>query len=506
MRSAPGTRSTTALKTMADATEDYSYLVREGVSPASPVRNVAIIGAGISGLAAALLLAEAGYNVTIFEASLRVGGRIFTVRQPFSNGLYGEAGAMRIPSFYTLTTQYIQKLGLRTNPFLNHDAKGNEFVFVNGVKQRRSEYQETKARGLNYPLLENELGFTAEEMLANALKPIADYVGKDPLEGFTKNKWADVISKFGEFSVREYLKVQTFYSEGAIEMIEVLNDLESRSDQALIQQIVEINNHGPDVQYTEISGGMDRLPNALFEEISKLKVAIHFDSRLTAIKHDGNGVRLFFESDTKDTAFDRTFTADCVIVTVPFPGFRYVAICPPMSHNKRKAIRELHYDSATKILLQFKTRFWEKEDGIYGGSSVTDLPIRFVYYPSHNFDETNGGVLIASYTWGDEARGWDSLSEKNQIRFSLDQIAQLHGEYVKNHFVTGFVQSWAKDRFSYGEAAMFYGGQLEELQPYIPSAEGKIHFAGEHTSLKHAWIEGALESGIRAALEVARQV
>ena len=82
-------------------------------------------------------------------------------------------------------------------------------------------------------------------------------------------------------------------------------------------------------------------------------------------------------------------------------------------------------------------------------------------------------------------------------------VAAVHGDYVRDEFVMGVVQSWATDRYSYGEAAMFYGGQLEELQQYIPTPEGAIHFAGEHTSLKHAWIEGAIESGIRTALEVA---
>jgi len=49
---------------------------------------------------------------------------------------------------------------------------------------------------------------------------------------------------------------------------------------------------------------------------------------------------------------------------------------------------------------------------------------------------------------------------------------------------------------------MFAPGQLRLLQPDIAKSEGKIHFAGEHTSLKHAWIEGAIESGIRTALVV----
>jgi monoamine oxidase len=501
---APGARSTLALKA-GDPDREYTDYILNGLPASSASRSIAIVGAGISGCVAGSLLAGAGHKVTIFEASERIGGRILTVRKPFSNGLYGEAGAMRLPSFYSLTTEYINKYGLLTNTFFNHDAKGNEFIFVNGIKQRRWEYQKNNGRDLKYPLLQGEEGITAEALLADALKPIADYVGKETLEGFQHNRWVEVVRKFGEYSVREYLKAQTFYSEGAIEMIEVLEDLESRSDQALLQQIVEINDHGPTVRYTEISGGMDGLPNAFHKELTNLRVPICFNCRLTAIRRSGANVTLSFEQGSGPRADSPlgTFSTDAVIVTIPFPGFRYVTVDPPLSHNKRKAIRELHYDAATKILLQFRSRFWEREDGIYGGFSVTDLPIRFIYYPSHDFDGKNGGVVIASYTWGDEARGWDSLSREDQLCAALDQMARIHGEYIKAEFVTGFVQSWATDRFSHGEAAMFYGGQLEELQPYIPSAEGNVHFGGEHTSLKHAWIEGAVESGIRTALEVA---
>lgn len=58
--------------------------------------------------------------------------------------------------------------------------------------------------------------------------------------------------------------------------------------------------------------------------------------------------------------------------------------------------------------------------------------------------------------------------------------------------------------YAFGEAAIFSPGQLSLLQQDVESSEwdGKVHFAGEHASLKHAWIEGAVESGIRAALEV----
>jgi monoamine oxidase len=509
MRRNPSIRSKAQLTSATAQSERESQrkVIEKGLPKTTSPRNVAVVGAGMSGLISALLLAEAGNHVTLFEASMRVGGRVKTVREPFTDGLYCEAGAMRLPTFYQLTLDYIHKLGLPLNPFLNNDAAGNEFIFVNGVKMRRSEYVAKNGKGLNYPLKPREEGKQAETLLTDALSLISNYVGQASLDGYEHNRWAQVVEKFGESTVREYLKAQTFYSEGAIEMVEVLMDLESRTDQALIQQIVEINDHGPTVQYYEITGGFDKFPLAFLPLLKAAGVEIHFNHRLVKVDQGGPepGVTLQFEPYDAGLAGHRqlsSFAADDVILTIPFPGMRYVRVEPMLSHNKRKAIRELHYDAATKIMLQFKSRFWELKDEIYGGSTTTDLPSRFIYYPSHGFGETGGGVVLTSYTWGDEARGWDALSDEHKIQSTLNDMARIHGDYIRDEFVVGVVQSWATDRFSYGEAAMFYGGELEELQPYIPATEGNIYFAGEHTSLKHAWIEGAIDSAIRVALEI----
>jgi monoamine oxidase len=171
------------------------------------------------------------------------------------------------------------------------------------------------------------------------------------------------------------------------------------------------------------------------------------------------------------------------------------------SHNKRKAIRELHYATATKIGLQFKSRFWE-EQGIQGGQTASDEPIRFSYYPSHGIGKNETGIILASYTWEDDALPWDSLSEENQIQQALKYLAMVHGPQVYDEFITGSLFNWALNPYSGGAFALFKPEQETDLGPFLSIPEGRVHFAGEHTSLPHRWIQGAIESGIRVAQEV----
>ncbi len=89
----------------------------QGLPRAAEGESVAVIGAGMAGLVAATELLHAGYAVTVLEAQQRVGGRVQTLREPFSDGLYAEAGAMRIPRAHDLTLHYVSKFELETRPF-----------------------------------------------------------------------------------------------------------------------------------------------------------------------------------------------------------------------------------------------------------------------------------------------------------------------------------------------------------------------------------------------------
>src|SRR5262249_52519743 len=149
---------------------------------------------------------------------------------------------------------------------------------------------------------------------------------------------------------------------------------------------------------------------------------------------------------------------------------------------KRRAIIELHYDAATKVLLEFSKRWWEfteddwkrelnairpglydhyyqadtTADHIFGGGSLSDNANRFFYYPSHPVPGSDGGVVLASYTWADDANRWDSLDDKERYSFALTGLQEIHGKRIEAFYTgRGQTQSWLRNRYALGEAAVF---------------------------------------------------
>ncbi len=540
--------------------QQYLKYIDEGIPPAEKPKDVLIIGAGMAGMVAASLLKQAGHRVTIVESNTRVGGRIKTFRNTKDkkyfedDSVYGEAGAMRIPTIHQMVLKYIEKLGLKVEPFyylsvdkeeaIKHQEDPNSPVptttrnsvfYINRKRIIQKEYFKDKAdinKLLDFHLGESE-NQRADVLLANLVAPLKAFIAENP-----EKNWPLLIDRFGEYSMRRFLKEHSLYSENAIEMIGVIQNLESRMAYDFIQSFIEQNIIKDTTRFMEIVGGSDLLPKAFFEA-HDLKDNTYFDCRMTKLTLVNDKIKIGVDVEVKrDHQFyekagfkalktpvsDLEF--DEVIVTIPFSALRHVYVTPQFKQLKRKAIRELHYDSATKILLEFREKWWQEAPyNIVGGGSITDFSNRFTYYPSNDIGSKGHGVILASYCWSDEASRWDSLDDDDRYYYALKNLAMIHSDdeneqqriinlavvssNLKNGDGSGRIigaatQSWMRDPYAYGEAAIFNPGQLNLLQQHIISTEwkGRAHFAGEHTSLKHAWIEGAIESGIRTALEV----
>lgn len=329
--------------------------------------------------------------------------------------------------------------------------------------------------------------------MLSVLQPILQFINQDP-----ERNWQMVEKQYKNYSLSSFLN--TYFSYGAIDMIGVLLDMEAYMGMSLVEVLRESIYFTFPTQFYEITGGMDQLPQAF---LPQLHTNILYHQKMMKISQTENSVTIHCQH--QQTAEHAAFTADLAIVTIPFSTLRFVKIEPyhSFSYYKRRAIRELNYMSATKIGIEFKSRFWEKT-GQRGGKSITDLPIRFSYYPSTGIGGAGHAVILASYTWADEALMWDSLSERERIQYTLLNLSEIYGDIVWSEFVSGASFSWSQNPYSAGAFTAFEPGQELELNPYIPVPEERIHFAGEHVSLTHAWMQGAIESGIRAAYEVNR--
>jgi monoamine oxidase len=252
------------------------------------------------------------------------------------------------------------------------------------------------------------------------------------------------------------------------------------------------------INFYEITGGNDQLPKAF---VSQLKDNIMYGQKVRKIVQHNNHVTIH----SVHTKFPEPFqiTGDLAIVTIPFSVLQFIEVEPidSLSRNKWKAIRELHYVQSTKTGIQFKSRFWERE-GLYGGRTISDLPNTYTQYPSYGIGTPGPGVILASYTWEDNAVPWDSLGDETRLEYALKNLAFIHGNHVFREFETGVSHSWARYPYSAGAFTMFKPEQATELAPYISTPEGRVHFAGEHASSTHGWIQGAIESGIHVAYEV----
>jgi len=173
----------------------------------------------------------------------------------------------------------------------------------------------------------------------------------------------------------------------------------------------------------QVTGGMDRLPAA------RLGNRIVYRAAVREIRQSERGVWVIY-TDAKGQA--HRVDADYCVSTIPLPVLR--GIEKDLSPAVQSAIAASVYDSAGRIGLQFRRRFWEQDDQIYGGRSWTDQEIGQILYPSHGFGSSKG-VLVGYFL--DFKRTMVERSPAERQRLALEQGARIHAQYT-TEFETAF--------------------------------------------------------------------
>ena len=458
-----------------------------GLPKTKDPKHVVVIGGGMAGLVAAYELKRAGHSVTLLEASRRIGGRVWTLREPFTHGLYAEGGAMRIPDAHRLTWRYIDKFGLETQPFIME--RTSQYLLIDNKRMTWAEFQRDPAIG-GLELKPNERGKTPRQLWNETVKPLR--------ERFSSGGWEGILKEWGDYTTRQFLE-RMGWSNDAITFYGIVENQRARLNHSVTALLWEILS-GSFQNLYEIKGGTDVLPWSFY---SGLASDIRFDAKMTEIRQDDSSVTVTYKTSLDSI---ETVRADHAILAIPFPMLRHVEGLRDFSPIKWAAITGLNYDDSGKILLQCRERFWEAE-GIFGGGSESDLGIRSTWYPQHanGFRGTGKrGVLLVSYTWARDARYWSHLSAEDRVQQATENLERLHPQIKGKKLIEGGASvMWGSMENFGGGFALFNPGQEQRYYEVIRKPEGRIHFAGEHTSLDHRWIEGAVESAIRTATEIA---
>jgi monoamine oxidase len=466
--------------------------------------RVLVLGAGIAGLVAAYELRNAGYRVQVLEYADRPGGRNWTLRGGdrytelggatqecgFDPGLYLNPGPWRIPYHHQGVLSYCARLGVALEPFVqvNHNAYLHSTKAFGGRPQRLRTVQAdfgghvaellakaTRAGALDAPLTKED----REKLLAamqfwGALDKEYRYVRGPESAG---HRGYDRPPGGG-------LKARPEYSEpvGVSELLQ----------SQLWQQIGLFQLYEFQTTLFQPVGGMDRISQAFAREVGDL---IRYRARVVDIAQDERGVRVAYE-DLAQGGARATAEADWCVCTIPLSILSQIplAVGPAM----QRAVAAVPYAPSIKVGLQFKRRFWEQDEQIYGGLTFTDLPIGQIAYPSSDFLSKGKGVLLGAYVWDfDKAMELTSMAPADRIANALDEGRRIHPQY-DTEFDNGIAVAWHRVPGAMGCFGLWSEERRAEHYDALCAVDGRIVLAGEHASYLPAWQEGAVTSALDA--------
>ncbi len=441
--------------------------------------DIVIVGAGMAGLNAAYQFNKKGIRTRVFEASSRTGGRMFTLKDIYGEGITTDIGGEFVDTTHADILQLAKELNLSFYD-LRQDKLAPKTYYFGGKLLGQAE-------------LRKAISPYAKQIMKDivSLPPVIDYTTADAFRHLDDQSITQYLDGLGIkgwlFDFIDVVLTREYGTEAKDQsainfLIMFVPPLDSEKDYELF---------GPGHEVFKIKGGSQQLTDTLFETV---KSQVTFNHRLTGIQQTPSGrYELLFNQALNE----KSVQADYVLLTIPFSILRNITLSVSMPAEKRKCIDEIGYGNSCKFILGVNQKPWRKAHR--QGYTFTDRPFGAGWDSSQMQSPDKGSFTVfGGGDFGDYMNNTPDIVLKEKIIDSLDQIFPSEPGVFTNK---NLKWCWGPYPLSKGGYSAFKKGQWSSLSGWEGKPVGNIFFAGEHVSKEfQGYMNGAAETA-RVAVE-----
>ena len=457
--------------------------IKKNNAPVKASHDVVVVGAGLSGLHAGMLLEEQGFDVQIIEGRQRLGGRVYTL-----NDVPGkpEAAGEFIGANYARMINTTNKLGLEMH---NPDTGGgSNRPWLYNIKGEYINAENWESHKFN-PLEGDDRSLLPHRFLSTISHR------DNPLEGKPLNAWLE--PEFHKYDIPhdQYLRSKGV-NEETIKLMNVVIHAGGMPNTSAMNELrrYHVMNFSsgkltfPDgTGWKMIKGGNSLLPEAM---AGSMKNEVQLGRTVVGFK-EADGIVTVYCADGSE------FKAKHVVCSIPITVLRNVTFEPYITGITKEAIFNMDYGLSVQAHFIINEPFWEK-DGMEP-NMWTDGPLeRFAVRSKREKSDPHAGLAFIN---GPESLKFRLMTDDQVFDYVEQKLAELRPS-TKGTLKRLMIQSCERDIHGAGDWVYWQPGQVKKFGNHMRKNHGNIHFCGEHTAIMERGMEGAFESGERAALDI----